>query len=85
MTDGPNGGAQKDRTLRPRCVREVDPETATHIYPMWTGREAAHHQQPSAKMDKLTVTSLCVLLLSGTDVLPHSVGKGDVRYSRALK
>jgi hypothetical protein len=26
------GGAQRASSLRPRCVREVDPETATHIY-----------------------------------------------------
>jgi hypothetical protein len=32
MTDGTKGGAQRARTLRPRCVGGVDPETATHIY-----------------------------------------------------
>jgi hypothetical protein len=26
------GGAQRASSLRPRCVGEVDPETATHIY-----------------------------------------------------
>jgi hypothetical protein len=26
------GGAQRASSLRPRCIREVDPETATHIY-----------------------------------------------------
>jgi hypothetical protein len=32
MTDETKGGAQRAHSLRPRCVREVDPETATHIY-----------------------------------------------------
>jgi hypothetical protein len=32
MTDGAKGGAQRARSLRPRCVGEVDPKTATHIY-----------------------------------------------------
>jgi hypothetical protein len=32
MTDGTKGGAQRARSLRPRCVGEVHPETMTHIY-----------------------------------------------------
>jgi hypothetical protein len=32
MTGGTNGGAQGASSWRPRCVGEVDPETATHIY-----------------------------------------------------
>jgi hypothetical protein len=32
MTSGTKGGAQRASSLRPRCVGEVDPETATHIY-----------------------------------------------------
>jgi hypothetical protein len=32
MMDGTKGGAQRANSLRPRCVGEVDPETATHIY-----------------------------------------------------
>jgi hypothetical protein len=32
MTDGTKGGAQRASSLRPRCIGEVDPETATHIY-----------------------------------------------------
>jgi hypothetical protein len=32
MTDGTKGGAQRASSLRPRCFREVDPETMTHIY-----------------------------------------------------
>jgi hypothetical protein len=32
MTDGTKGGAQRARSLRSRCVGEVDPETSTHIY-----------------------------------------------------
>jgi hypothetical protein len=32
MTDGTKDGAQRARSLRPRCFGEVDPETATHIY-----------------------------------------------------
>jgi hypothetical protein len=36
MTDGTKGGAQRTSSLRTRCFREVDPETATHIYlPMY--------------------------------------------------
>jgi hypothetical protein len=35
MTDGTNGGAQRAHSLRPRCVREVDPETTTHICLTW--------------------------------------------------
>jgi hypothetical protein len=31
MTDGTKGGAQRTSSLRPGCVGEVDPETATHI------------------------------------------------------
>jgi hypothetical protein len=32
MMDGTKGGAQRASSLRPRCVGEVDPEIATHIY-----------------------------------------------------
>jgi hypothetical protein len=32
MADGTKGGAQRARRLRPRCLRVVDRETATHIY-----------------------------------------------------
>jgi hypothetical protein len=32
MTGGTKGGAQRARSLRPRCFGEVDPETATPIY-----------------------------------------------------
>jgi hypothetical protein len=32
MTGGNKGGAQRASSLRPRCVGEVDPETATHMY-----------------------------------------------------
>jgi hypothetical protein len=32
MTGGTKGGAQRASSLRPRCVGEVDPETATRIY-----------------------------------------------------
>jgi hypothetical protein len=32
MTGGTKGGAQRASSLRPRCVGEVDPKTATHIY-----------------------------------------------------
>jgi hypothetical protein len=32
MTGGTKGGAQRASTLRPRCVGEVDPHTATHAY-----------------------------------------------------
>jgi hypothetical protein len=32
MTGGTKGGAQRASSLKPRCVREVNPETATHIY-----------------------------------------------------
>jgi hypothetical protein len=31
MTAGTKGGAQRASSLRPRCFREVDPETATHV------------------------------------------------------
>jgi hypothetical protein len=31
MMDGTKGGAQSARSLRPRCVGKVDPETPTHI------------------------------------------------------
>jgi hypothetical protein len=31
MAGGTEGGAQRASSLRPRCVGEVDPETATHI------------------------------------------------------
>jgi hypothetical protein len=31
MTDGTKVGAQRARSLRPRCVREVDPETAPYL------------------------------------------------------
>jgi hypothetical protein len=31
MTDGTKGDAQRASSLRPRCLGEVDPETATHI------------------------------------------------------
>jgi hypothetical protein len=32
MTGGTKGGPQRASSLRPRCVGEVDPETATRIY-----------------------------------------------------
>jgi hypothetical protein len=32
MTGGTKGGAQRACNLRPRCFREVDPETTTHIH-----------------------------------------------------
>jgi hypothetical protein len=32
ITDGTKGSAQRASSLRPRCFREVDPETTTHIY-----------------------------------------------------
>jgi hypothetical protein len=32
MKGGTKGGAQRASSLRPRCVGEVNPETATHIY-----------------------------------------------------
>jgi hypothetical protein len=41
VRDGTKGGAQRARSLRPRCVR-VDPESANHIYLIQTGLEAAH-------------------------------------------
>jgi hypothetical protein len=40
MTGETKGGAQRASSVRPRCVGEVDPETATHIYLMgfhWHG------------------------------------------------
>jgi hypothetical protein len=32
MMDGTKGGEQRAHSLRPRCYREVDPETVAHIY-----------------------------------------------------
>jgi hypothetical protein len=32
MMDGTKDSAQRARSLRPRCIGEVDPETATHNY-----------------------------------------------------
>jgi hypothetical protein len=32
MMDGTKGGAQRASSLRPRCFREINPETAAHIY-----------------------------------------------------
>jgi hypothetical protein len=32
MTGGTKGSAQWAISVRPRCIGEVDPETATHIY-----------------------------------------------------
>jgi hypothetical protein len=32
MTGGTKGGAQRASSLRPRCVGEIDPKTATQIY-----------------------------------------------------
>jgi hypothetical protein len=45
MTGGTKGGAQRASGLRPRCVGEVDLETATHIYLDQTLSEA-HPYQP---------------------------------------